>query len=88
VMLKLPLTSTLLATLLLYSDGLDVMPLVIVAVVVAYATTAWLPQTPTELREARRTAESAASGGGDASAPSSGAAPGAAPGPAAPETHG
>jgi hypothetical protein len=88
VMLKLPLTSTLLATLLLYSDGLDVMPLVIVAVVVAYATTAWLPQTPTELREARRTAESAASGGGDASAPPSAAAPGAAPGSAAPETHG
>ena len=88
VMLKLPLTSTLLATLLLYSDGLDVMPLVIVAVVVAYATTAWLPQTPTELREARQTAESATSGGGDASARPSAAAPGAAPGPAAPETHG
>jgi H+/Cl- antiporter ClcA len=50
VMLKLPLTSTLLATLLLSSDGLAVMPLVIVAVVVAYATTAWLPQTVTELR--------------------------------------
>jgi len=49
-MLKLPLTSTLLATLLLYSDGLAVMPLVIVAVVVAYATTAWLPQTVAELR--------------------------------------
>ena len=49
-MLKLPLTSTLLATLLLYSDGLAVMPLVIVAVVVAYATSAWLPQTVAELR--------------------------------------
>jgi hypothetical protein len=49
VMLKLPLTSTLLATLLLYSDGLAVMPLVIVAVVVAYAATAWLPQTLGEL---------------------------------------
>jgi H+/Cl- antiporter ClcA len=44
VMLKLPFTSTLLATLLLFSDGIAVMPLVIVAVVVAYVTTAWLPQ--------------------------------------------
>lgn len=35
VMLKLPLTSVLLATLLLFSNGLAVMPLVIVAVVVA-----------------------------------------------------
>jgi H+/Cl- antiporter ClcA len=42
VMLSLPLTSTLLATLLLGSDGLAVMPLVIVAVVVAYVTTAHL----------------------------------------------
>ncbi len=38
VMLKLPLSSVLLATLLLASDGLIVMPLVIVAVVVAYVT--------------------------------------------------
>jgi H+/Cl- antiporter ClcA len=36
VMLRLPLTSVLLATLLLFSDGLALMPLVIVAVVVAY----------------------------------------------------
>ena len=36
VMLRLPLTSVLLATLLLFSDGLAVMPLVVVAVVVAY----------------------------------------------------
>ena len=35
-MLKLPLTSVLLATLLLGSDGLAVTPLVIVAVVVSY----------------------------------------------------
>ncbi len=40
VMLKLPLTSTLLATLLLSSDGLSVIPLVIVAVVVAYVADA------------------------------------------------
>jgi chloride channel protein, CIC family len=36
VILRLPLTSVLLATLLLGSDGLAVSPLVIVAVVVAY----------------------------------------------------
>ena len=36
VMLGFPLVSVLLATLLLQSDGLEVMPLVIVAVVVAY----------------------------------------------------
>jgi H+/Cl- antiporter ClcA len=48
VMLGLPLTSTMLATLLLEADGLAVMPLVIVAVVVAYVTTAHLtaPQEP------------------------------------------
>jgi H+/Cl- antiporter ClcA len=46
VMLTLPLTSTLLATLLLASDGLAVMPLVIVAVVVAYVLTARLTPLP------------------------------------------
>jgi len=40
VMLGLPLTSVLLATLLLFSDGLAVTPLVIVAVVVAYVISA------------------------------------------------
>jgi chloride channel protein, CIC family len=40
VMLDLPLTSVLIATILLFSDGLAVMPLVIVAVVVAYVATA------------------------------------------------
>ncbi|HEU5420920.1 MAG TPA: chloride channel protein [Streptosporangiaceae bacterium] len=42
VMLRLPMTSVLLATLLLFSDGLVVMPLVIVAVVVAYVAAAWI----------------------------------------------
>ena len=42
VMLRLPLTSVLLATLLLLSDGLAVMPLVIVAVAVAYVSSARL----------------------------------------------
>ena len=46
VMLTLPLTSTMLATLLLGTDGLAAMPLVIVAVVVAYVTTAHLTPAP------------------------------------------
>jgi H+/Cl- antiporter ClcA len=48
-MLKLPFTSVLLASLLVLSDALATMPLVIVAVVVAFVATAWLPQTPAEL---------------------------------------
>jgi hypothetical protein len=47
-MLRLPLTSVLLATLLLLSDGLAVMPLVIVAVAVAYAASARLTPAPAE----------------------------------------
>ncbi len=46
VMLRLPLTSVLLATLLLASDGLEVMPLAIVAVVVAYVASARLAPSP------------------------------------------
>jgi H+/Cl- antiporter ClcA len=46
VMLRLPLTSVLLATLLLYSDGVAVMPLVIVAVVVAYVLSARFAPDP------------------------------------------
>src|SRR5205085_11210099 len=46
VMRRLPLTSVLLASLLLASDGLAVMPLVIVAVVVAYVASGRLNPTP------------------------------------------
>ena len=46
VMLRLPMTSVLLATVLLTSDGLAVMPVVIVAVVVAYVASAWLIPPP------------------------------------------
>jgi hypothetical protein len=75
VMLGLPLTSTLLATLLLASDGINVIPLVIVAVVVAYVTTAWLPQTPAELKDiwSRRSAQGTAATNEAATTP---AAPG------------
>ncbi|MFI5615122.1 chloride channel protein [Amycolatopsis sp. NPDC051903] len=49
VLLRLPLTSVLLATLLLSSDGLAVMPLVIVAVVVAHVLAAALaPREPAQ----------------------------------------
>ncbi|MGO8960991.1 MAG: chloride channel protein [Streptosporangiaceae bacterium] len=41
-MLRLPLTAVLLASLLLASDGIAVMPLVIVAVVTAYVAIGWL----------------------------------------------
>ncbi|MFJ9407185.1 chloride channel protein [Streptomyces sp. NPDC101393] len=56
-MLRLPMTSVLLATLLLGRPGLTVMPLVIVAVVVAYVTTLRLAPPPVT--------------GGDASGPAS-----------------
>jgi H+/Cl- antiporter ClcA len=47
VLLRLPLTAVLLATLLLAEDGLAVMPLVIVAVAVAYVASARLtPASP------------------------------------------
>jgi hypothetical protein len=46
VMLRLPLTSVLLATLLLSSDGLQIMPLAIVAVAVAYVVSARLTPNP------------------------------------------
>jgi H+/Cl- antiporter ClcA len=46
VLLRLPLTSVLLATLLLAEDGLVVMPLVIVAVAVAYVASARLTPAP------------------------------------------
>jgi H+/Cl- antiporter ClcA len=46
VMLRLPLTSVLLATLIFSADGVAVMPLVIVAVVVAYVLSARLLPAP------------------------------------------
>ena len=46
VMLRLPLTSVLLATLLLSSDGLQVTPVVIVAVAVAYVASARFTPSP------------------------------------------
>jgi H+/Cl- antiporter ClcA len=62
-MLRLPLTATLLATVLLASDGIEVIPVVIVPVVVAYVVTAWLPQTPDELKKKAVRASSVEAGG-------------------------
>ena len=63
VMLTLPLTSVLLATLLMGTDGLAAMPVVIVATVVAYVLTAHLTPAPAP-------APAPASAGGAAAAPS------------------
>jgi H+/Cl- antiporter ClcA len=59
VMLRLPLTSVLLATLLLGSDGLAVMPLAIVAVVVAYVASARLAPIPVPAYETPADSETA-----------------------------
>ena len=45
-MLGLPLTSVLIVTLFLQGDGLDLLPVVIVAVVVSYVVTAWITAPP------------------------------------------
>ena len=91
VMLKLPFSSTLLATLLLYSDGLTVMPVVIVAVVVAYVASAWMPESPQALVErlSRRKAADAVTTGTtvDAGPPGSPGSPGS-PDPANPAGRG
>jgi H+/Cl- antiporter ClcA len=73
-MLGLPLTSVLLATLLLASDGVAVMPLVIVAVAVSYVVSTWL--------SAPAATTAPASGGPDqaAAAPAADAAHAATPG--------
>jgi H+/Cl- antiporter ClcA len=68
VMLRLPLTSVLLATLLLAADGLAVTPLVIVAVVVAYLLSARLAPA---LAQAARTAPAGDGGGEHAPGPAS-----------------
>jgi hypothetical protein len=47
-MLQLPITAVLLTTLFLGIDGIMVMPLVIVAVVVAFVLTKWLTQPKPE----------------------------------------
>jgi H+/Cl- antiporter ClcA len=63
-MLRLPLTSVLLATLLLGSDGLQVVPEVIVAVVVAFVITAVLPTPgPSQTEEPPRPAPQVAPAG-------------------------
>jgi H+/Cl- antiporter ClcA len=56
-MLRLPFTSVLLAWVLLPTDGLAIMPLVIVAVVVSFVVTLKLPDAPGRFRLGGRFAE-------------------------------
>jgi len=81
VMLTLPLTSVLLATVLLFSDGLTVMPLVIVSVVVAYVGAARLAPPPEPEPAGSAQAGSAATAAGSAPAPGPTATPRGLPGP-------
>ncbi len=74
-MLRLPLTSVLLATLLLAQDGMAVMPVVIVAVVVSYMVTIWLSPPPASIAPE---APTAAPDPTAASEPTAAPAPGAA----------
>ena len=68
VMLTLPLTSVLLATILLFSDGLAVTPLVIVAVVVAYVVAARIEPADDTAPETSTTGDSATSPAADEAA--------------------
>jgi H+/Cl- antiporter ClcA len=61
-MLRLPLTSVLLASLLIGGNSLKVMPVVIVAVVVSYVLTAWLANRPDTNAPARNGSDPAPTG--------------------------
>jgi hypothetical protein len=75
-MLRLPLTSVLLATLLMGTDGLTITPQVVVAVVVAFVVTAVLPASgPPQAGVSVRPATPDA-GSARATDPSPGASPG------------
>jgi H+/Cl- antiporter ClcA len=69
VMLKLPLTSVLLATLLLSSDGLSVMPVVIVAVVVSFVVSLRLAPPSAPATDPSPSAASTTAGNGPAPSP-------------------
>jgi H+/Cl- antiporter ClcA len=66
VMLRMPMTAVLLASLLLGDEGIIAMPLVIVAVVVAYVVAAWLaPSNPPPSQERMAGQPAVASAGAD-----------------------
>jgi H+/Cl- antiporter ClcA len=62
-MLRLPLTSVLVSTLVLGSDGLAAMPLVIVAVTVSFMASVWLAPRPAEPEDAEATTGTADAAG-------------------------
>jgi H+/Cl- antiporter ClcA len=75
-MLKLPLTSVLLASLLVAHDGYSAMPLVIVAVTVTYVVSARLePATSTSTSTAPSDADVTAPGRADPGGPGAPQAP-------------
>ena len=77
-MLRLPISAVLLTTLFLGTDGFPVMPLTIVAVVVAYLTANWLTAPPTPLAAPPQPAGPAEHGAGsDVPAPRAPASGGA-----------
>jgi H+/Cl- antiporter ClcA len=76
VMLRLPLTSVLLATVLLSSDALAVTPVAIVAVVVAYVTSARLAPAPAASGKAPAAAGEAPAAAATAPGESAAPAPG------------
>jgi H+/Cl- antiporter ClcA len=58
-MLQLPITAVLITTLFLGTDGINVMPLTIVAVVVSFVLTKWLAGPPEQERAVPEPAEAA-----------------------------
>jgi H+/Cl- antiporter ClcA len=80
VMLSLPLTGVLLATLLVLPDGVALTPLIIVAVVVAYVVSAWLkPPQPASTPTTDKAAEAPGAPAPRAAAPAAPAVPAPAP---------
>ena len=63
VMLKLPLTSVLVASLLVASAGSSTIPLIIVAATVAYVGSAYFAPVPANAGKATELMEEAAAGG-------------------------
>jgi H+/Cl- antiporter ClcA len=66
VTLNLPLTAVLLASIFVESSGVDTIPLIVVAVVVAYVASARFAPVPSNANQATELIEEAAATGGGA----------------------